>query len=87
MDLMGKVIGILYQALGIDPGSQMISADSRLIGDMPEFDSVSVVNILTAFEEQFGIIIEDDELDVEVFESVRNLTDYLYKKVGGSCHS
>ena len=80
MDLMGKVIGILYQALGIDPESQAISADSRLMGEMPEFDSVSVVNLLTAFEDQFGVTIEDDELDVEVFESVKSLTDYLYKK-------
>jgi acyl carrier protein len=45
---------------GIAPGASTL--DSRLLGALPEFDSMAVVAVVTMLEDQFGITVADDEL-------------------------
>jgi acyl carrier protein len=54
-----------------------------LFGALPEFDSMAVVTIVTALEEQFDIVIEDDDLTAEVFATVGSLADFVDHKLAG----
>ncbi|WP_371187665.1 acyl carrier protein [Thalassotalea maritima] len=56
--------------------------DTPILGALPEFDSMAVVTVLTAIEEEFGIFIADDELSAEVFETIGSLTRFVEAKVG-----
>lgn len=70
-----KMIVLLSETLSID--AEQLSADTLLLGNLPEFDSMAIVSILMQIEETFAIEISDDELTGEVFESVTSLTEFV----------
>jgi acyl carrier protein len=74
---------ILIEVLGLDAQTR-IEANTRLLGQLPEFDSMAVVAVLTAFEEQFGIVIDDDEVDASIFETAGSLATFVERKLSRS---
>ncbi|MCP4993529.1 MAG: acyl carrier protein, partial [Gammaproteobacteria bacterium] len=46
-----------------------------------EFDSMAVVSVITAIEDNFGVIVDDDEITAELFETVGSLHDFIAQKV------
>jgi acyl carrier protein len=59
-----------------------LTMESALLGAVPEMDSMAVVSILTALEEQYGFFVDDDEIDATVFETVGSLVKFVEYKVG-----
>jgi len=51
--------------------------DTALLGNIPEFDSMAVVSVVTALEERFGIVVEDDDISAETFETLGSLVDFV----------
>lgn len=72
---INKMIELLSDVLSLS--AEDFSADTQLIGNLPEFDSMAIVSILMQIEEDFGIEIPDDELSGEIFETVRSLTEFV----------
>lgn len=72
---INKMIELLSDTLSLSEGD--LSADTQLIGNLPEFDSMAIVSILMQIEEDFGIEIPDDELSGEIFETVQSLTEFV----------
>ena len=56
--------------------------DAALLGAIPEFDSMAVVSVLTVIEENYGIMIDDDEVSAENFETLGSLLNFVNAKVG-----
>ncbi|CAH0992694.1 hypothetical protein SIN8267_02827 [Sinobacterium norvegicum] len=52
-------------------------SDTELLGAIAEFDSMAVVSLITALEQQLNISIADDELDTEAFVSFASLLDLI----------
>ena len=52
-----------------------------LFGSLPELDSLAVVQLVYALEEQFGITVEPDEITGELFETLGNLASYVESKI------
>ena len=64
MSLQNQIIDILSQVLQLKPEVALkLNLHAPLLGAIPEFDSMAVVSIITALEERFGFIVEDDEID------------------------
>lgn len=80
MDISEKIKRILGDTLQLGPRAQALTPASRLMGEIPEFDSMAVVSVLTMVEDEFGIAIDDDELSAEVFETLGSLTDFVAGK-------
>ena len=76
-----EVIRILYDVLGLDRGRLKLDSKHGLLGHLVEFDSMAVVAILTAIEDQFGIAVNDDEVDAELFETVGTLVAFVERKL------
>jgi acyl carrier protein len=81
METADKLKRILGDTLQLGARAQALTASSRLMGEIPEFDSMAVVSVLTMVEEQFGITIDDDELTAEVFETFGSLAEFVARKV------
>jgi len=78
MALTNKIVVLLQDVLQI---SQPLTEDSTLLGGVPEFDSMAVVSILTELEESFGIMVDDDEIDASIFETVGALVSFVEGKI------
>ncbi len=63
------------------PEDQM-SADTSLMNDLG-FDSVRIVELILAIEEEFDIALEEAELTMDIFETVGSLSEYLHRTVAG----
>jgi len=42
---------------------------------------MAVVSVVTALEEQYGIVVDDDEISAETFETIGSLVDFLNTKL------
>jgi acyl carrier protein len=74
----------LVEVLGVDRAQvSAFGADTALFGTLPELDSMAVATLLTDLEDRLGILIEDDEIDAEIFETFGSLLAYLRAKTGG----
>ena len=73
--LIGDVLQIADRLEGL-------GFDAALLGAIPEFDSMAVVSILTVIEENYGVVIDDDEVSAENFETIGSLLNFVNAKVG-----
>ncbi|MDX1736352.1 MAG: phosphopantetheine-binding protein [Halioglobus sp.] len=81
MDIQSEVIAILQSTLGLPEGAISPDPATRVLGVIPEMDSMSVVGVLTTLEEQYGIMIEDDEIDADIFATVGSLAAFVESKL------
>ena len=65
---------LLAETLGMPPKRVAgFTEATALFGALPEFDSLAVANFLTAFEERFAVLIEDDDVEAEDFATFGTL--------------
>ena len=83
MKALDDVKDILSDVLSLGDRAESLSEETVLLGGIPEFDSTVVVSVILALEEQFGIVVEDDEVSADTFETVGTLCEFLSKKVEG----
>ncbi len=84
MDLSQVIIAVkklLIETLSLNLNIEDIPDDFLLLGNLPEFDSMAIVSVITSLEEQFGFVAEDDELEAEVFESVNSLATFVKERL------
>jgi acyl carrier protein len=80
---ISRVRKILRDTLQLGARADRLTEDSRLLGEIPEFDSMAVVAVVTAIEEEYGLTIHDDELSAELFETVGSLSRFISRRTNG----
>ncbi len=75
-DLLRDVLGLAQDRV------DSFDVDTPLFGALPELDSMAVATLLTEMEDRLGILIEDDDIDGETFETFGTLTIFAKTKVG-----
>jgi acyl carrier protein len=81
--MIDNIREILRESLQLGSRADGLTADSPLLGSIPEFDSMAVVAVITMIEEEYGIVVDDDEVSAEVFETVGSLSKFVSEKVSG----
>ena len=81
MQHLQEVANILADVLSLGDRKNSLKADSVLLGNIPELDSMAVVNVITALEDHFGITVDDDEISAQTFETVGTLTGFVEQKL------
>jgi acyl carrier protein len=74
---------VLGRTLQLGDRAKKFDATTGLFGNIPEFDSMAVVTVVTALEERFGIVVEDDEITADIFETVGSLSRFVEGKLNG----
>lgn len=82
MDVQAEVLRVLDEVLSLRGRVLGFTRDTHLLGAIPELDSMAVVTLITTLEEQLGIVVEDDEIDGDVFATVGALVDFVAGKLG-----
>ena len=71
-EILDRVIQIVSDKLALDP--EQISAESKFAEDLGA-DSLDVVELLMALEDEFGLTIDEEE--AETIETVRDVVRYI----------
>lgn len=79
--LTQEVKDLLVSVLGIDDRAATIDAGTPLLGNLPELDSMAVLELVAAIEQRFGVTIDDDEVTAEVFDTLGSLTALVDAKL------
>ena len=83
MNVLKETLRILDEVLSLDGRSSLFSRETALLGAIPELDSMAVVTLITTFEEQLGIVVDDDDIDGSTFATVGSLADFVGEKLAG----
>lgn len=81
VNLEKEVLMILDTTLGLRGRGLAFVPETRLLGALPEFDSMAIVNLVTGLEERFGVRVDDDEIEGRLFATVASLLAFVQHKV------
>jgi acyl carrier protein len=73
---------ILTDVLSLGDEGARLTADSALLGSLPQLDSMAVISLIGALEDHFGIAIDDDDISASTFETVGSLAAFVAQKRG-----
>jgi acyl carrier protein len=82
MNPVDRIRAILRDTLQLGARADALTEQSRLLGAVPEFDSIAVISVVTMIEEEFDITVHDDELSADTFETVGSLVRFVVGKAG-----
>jgi acyl carrier protein len=80
MDMNKFAKDLLQEALHLDRELVSFGNSTPLLGNLAELDSIGVVNVIILIEEHLGCVIEDDEINSEVFETFGSLVNFIQSK-------
>lgn len=79
--MIEEVKSIVGASLQLGERTERLERETPLLGHLPELDSMAVVSLITALEESYGIIIEDDEISADTFATLGSLADFVEAKL------
>lgn len=76
---LDEVKSLIGETLGIADRLDSMDASTKLLGSLPELDSLAVAELLAAIEERFGFEVDSADITVDIFETVGTLAVYVDK--------
>lgn len=78
LEIETQIKRLLVSELKVNPALlENTDPTMPLLGRGIGLDSVEAMALLVSLEEEFGLAIPDNDLTVDLFESVRTLADYI----------
>lgn len=75
-ELKTKIVAVL-NLNDVDP--EAIKEDEQLVGGNLDIDSIDVLEMVIMIEKDYGVKIDNRELGVKVFSTLRTLAEYIYE--------
>jgi acyl carrier protein len=79
--IVAGVRDVLVRVLEIEDRAADIDANTPLLGELPELDSLAVVELAQALENHFDIVIDDEAFTGEVFATVGTLAGFIAEQM------
>ncbi|MES2353852.1 MAG: phosphopantetheine-binding protein [Pseudomonadota bacterium] len=81
MAVNDQIKALLNDVLQLGDRANSWNEQTPLLGSVAELDSMAVVSIITALEENFGFAIADDEINADVFATLGTLISFVEQKL------
>ncbi|WP_375422894.1 acyl carrier protein [uncultured Friedmanniella sp.] len=75
-----EVRSVLVATLGLEYRLDQLDESTELFGTLPELDSLAVLELVSALEDHFEIVIEDEEFSGEIFATLGSLAEFVQDK-------
>jgi acyl carrier protein len=72
-----EVKAMIGEVLGVTDRVDSMDASTRLLGSLPELDSMAVAELLAAIEDTFGFQVDTGDLAIDMLETVGTLAAYV----------
>lgn len=82
MNIQAEVLSMLDEVLSLRGRAASFTADTPLLGSVPELDSMAVATLITTIEERFGFAVDDGDISGETFATVGSLTAFVADRAG-----
>jgi len=76
-----RLKGMIVERLFMNITAEEIEDEKSLI-DTYGVDSVSLLELVVGIEEEFGVIVEDEDFSVANFETVAKLATFVRERMG-----
>ncbi|MGE5558152.1 MAG: acyl carrier protein [Bacillota bacterium] len=80
-EMIHKIKSIIIELSGLNINPDDISDGEMIFGAEGALDSIKALQLLAQLETDFGIAIPDEELNVEIFESISKLASIVLEKL------
>ena len=77
MSIEHRVKQVIIRTLSLEVDAEEIDDEDELFGGGLGINSMATIEIIVGLEEEFGIEVPDEELRVELFDSVQTMADYV----------
>ena len=81
MNALAIAKDLLKSALQLGARADQLEPDTPLLGNFPEFNSLTVVGLIAGVEEQTGVAVADDEISADIFATVGTFADFIAQKL------
>jgi len=81
LNIAQEVLRVVDEVLSLNGRTAAFSRNTPLLGAVPELDSMAVITLITTLEDQFGLVVDDDDIDGATFATVGSLTDFVSGKL------
>jgi acyl carrier protein len=81
LNIAQEVLRVIDEVLSLNGRSAAFNRNTPLLGAVPELDSMAVITLITTLEDQFGLVVDDDDIDGATFATVGSLTDFVSGKL------
>ena len=69
--------GIVGNCLQLGVQVNQFDTDTPLLGEIPEFNSLTMAAIIAAIEDELDVVIDDSEITAEIFETMGALAGFV----------
>jgi acyl carrier protein len=77
MCIENRIKQVIVDRLSLDVRAKDIGNEDQLFGGGLGLNSMATIEIIVGIEEEFGIQVADEDLRVELFDSVQAMADYV----------
>ncbi len=77
MSIEHRVKQVIIRTLSLEVNAEEIDDEDALFGGGLGLNSMATIEIIVGLEEEFGIEVPDEDLRVELFDSVQTMADYV----------
>ena len=77
LDALKELLG---EVLHLGKRTATLSADTRLVGSLPELDSMAAIAVIIGIEERFQVMFDAEEVTAEIFQTVGTLAAAVDRK-------
>lgn len=84
MNTQDKLKAMMDDVLHLNGASAAWTADTQLLGSLPELDSLAVTDVISGIERTFAFSIYDDEINADMFATVGALTAFIDQKLASA---
>lgn len=81
MSIQQDVLELLDEVLCLEGRALRFRSDTPLLGNLPELDSMAVLAVIQEIESRFGVIVPDDEIAGDSFETVGTMVDFVGRRL------
>ena len=72
LDLAKKVIAINLQL-----EQDQLEADTEILGNFPQFNSLTIVGVIGSIEDELDCVIDDEDITTDIFTTVGDLATFI----------
>lgn len=54
-----------------------LTADTEVLGNFPQFNSLTIVGVIGSIEDELDCVIDDDEITTDIFATVGDLATFI----------